>query len=176
MILKESWPWKRVLGGLAILLIATYPAVRLYAQTSGTLEVTFEALETIAIQEVTQLNFKRILAPSSGSQTFTVNTDGTTSTAIISGSGGGRFLDNPQRGMLYLSGTDGEFFNISGLPAGTGNCTGSGPVGIVKLTAIEVFPPMGILDRPEDIGGTLQVDSTASGPYECFYTVTADYQ
>ena len=66
MILKESWLWKRALGGLAILLIATYPAVRLYAQASSTLEVTFEALEQIAIQEVAPLDFKRIIAPSSG--------------------------------------------------------------------------------------------------------------
>lgn len=146
------------------------------AQTLGTLEVTFEALEQIAIQEVRSLDFKRIVAPTSGSQTFTVDPDGKPSTATISGAGDGNFISRPQQGQVYVSGTDGEFFSISGLPVGTGTCTGAGLVGTVKLTAITVFPTRGILDRPVDIGGTLLVDSNAEGVARCPYTVTVAYQ
>ena len=166
MILKKFRRRQRFLVGLAILIIAANPAVMLYAQ----MPVTFDAREPISMNEALQLDFKRIRAPTSGVQTFTVAPNNDPSV----GAGDGNFVDTPQRGIVEIFGTDGQFFSISSAePAGTGDCTGQ--TGIVRLTDIVVFPMGGNLPGSVEVGGTLEVAAGAEGAATCPYTITVDY-
>ncbi len=134
---------------------------------SGTFGVTLETFEEITLTEVRILDFGRIIAPTGSTQTFTVHPDGSTSTS----SGTGHFLSGQQGGVVYVAGSDGEFFTIDGTP---GSCTGFS--GIVTFTEVAVSPTLGTLDQPVQVGGTLEVDSAAQGQGTCAYNVSADYQ
>ena len=168
--------WQRLCAGLALLPAAVLAAGTCSAQTlGGSFDSTFETLEPIAITQVQALDFGKIIAPTSDTQTFTVNTDGT---PVDGTPGNGRFIkDGTQsKGIVFVQGTDDELFSISGAPLPPGDGTCDGPSTLVKMTAVAVDPPGGALDRNVNVGGTLSVTAGAAGTFTCMYQLTADYQ
>ena len=160
--------------GLGIWLAAVLAASGVSAQTlGGSFDSTFETLEPISMTQVQGLNFSKIIAPSAEKQTFTVKPDGT---PVNGTPGDGEFIvDGTQtKGIVSVTGTDGEIFSISGAPLGDGTC--EGPSTLVKMTAVAVDPPGGALDRNVNVGGTLEVTTGAVGTFTCMYQLTADYQ
>jgi uncharacterized protein DUF4402 len=132
---------------------------------------TISVLEEISIQEEAALNFGQILAPTTGSQIFTVPFDGSPPSP---GPGDGVFQGGQLTGAVSFFGNDNAPFTISIV---IGGC--SGFTAPVTLTEILITPGPYTLDATLstaiNIGGTINVPSNASGSGFCTYTLNADY-
>jgi hypothetical protein len=152
------------LGGVSVL--ATGGVCAAPASLPANAEV--EILEQIVITEDFNLDFGTIDKPQSGTQSFTVNTDNTTSTT-----GTGSFQGGHQRGQYDISGSNSEIINLT---LSSNGCAGSG--GLLLLTGItsDAGLPVTLDVFDLHIGGTLAVSSAAvAGSYGCTYSIQANY-
>lgn len=159
---------KTALAGFLMLnFMSTAMFIPLAESASASSTATIEVLEEISIQEDAALNFGNILAPLTGDQSFTVNLDGSPSP----GPGSGDFLGGQNAGTASFFGNDNASFTILII---IGGCTGF--TGTVTLTEILLPPGPFTLDATLNIGGTVTLNSDASGSGFCTYTLSADYQ
>jgi hypothetical protein len=128
-------------------------------------EVTI--VEPINITELTNLDFGNILPPSAGTRQFTISALDA-STSIAGGGTGGQFLGGHNRGQYSITGADGPYT----LTPSFGGCTDPVNLQLIGITLNGAF----VLDETVDVGGTLQVKSTAvPGAYTCNYSLAANY-
>lgn len=142
------------------------------ATPSNAVDQVFNALvnilEPLAINDVDDLDFGKIQAPSTGSpQTFTVDPN---TGNCNEGAGDGLCLGGSDNGALDVTGSNGEGVEVSAV---AGACTG---VGATTLTDITFVPSSGPADLINVlIGGEITVPVGAEGDGSCAYTVTANY-
>ena len=111
------------------LVFAKFVPVAEPASASST--ATISVLEEISIQQDAALNFGQVLAPTSGSQIFTVNLDGSP------GPGSGDFLGGQNAGTVSFFGNDNASFTISiALGACQGFSTGTETSLVAHLTSV----------------------------------------
>jgi uncharacterized protein DUF4402 len=153
-------------GFLALFCLVFAKFVPVAKAASAVTDAKISVLEEISIQEDAALNFGQILAPTTGSQDFTVPFDGSPPTL---GPGNGVFQGGQLTGAVSFMGNDNVSFTISII---LGGCNFTAPV---TLTEILLTPGPYTLDTSLSIGGTINVPSNASGSGFCTYTLSADY-
>lgn len=156
---------------LTICLLGLAMNIPVVESATGSVPVLIEVFEEITLSETVPLNFGKIVRPNAGVQLFTITPGG----GLLPGPGSGSFINGQQVGQASLTGKDGELFLITVQPLGTGACNGF-PAGTVNVTEVTVTPGNGTLDAVLNIGGTLQVSSSAEGIGTCTFFLSAEYQ
>jgi hypothetical protein len=138
------------------------------ASTSAIASVNL--LQPISITQDFNLDFGKIIAPTSGFEEFTVNP---TTNAMSESGGDGQAISGHSRGQYDIDGTDGVLYTLT---TSFNGCPGSG--GLLQLTGLttDASLPTTLDDIDLHIGGTLKVQSgVAPGPYLCVYSIAAQY-
>ncbi len=167
---------KQAIVGLLVFGWIGWAATAAAVPTTETFNANAEILTDLALTNPTELDFGKIVAPSAGTELFTVSTSG----VMSEGGGDGSAVSGHQAGVLDLNGDAGEtvILNTSGT---TFPVTCTGGTGTVTLNAISFSNASPTLDTSGvasvNLGGTLEVGSDAtSDVFTCAYIVEGDYQ
>jgi hypothetical protein len=146
------------------------PAVAATKNASAQAQVV--ELVALSIVENQQLNFGRIQRPTITAQNFVIQNDG----VLATGGSNGNFIDGQQVGKFTLNGTPSLSFNISGTPgscqASTGNIDTEVNFNFIDLPTLSGPTFDGTGTFLVNIGGSINISTTAEGTGVCLYSLT----
>lgn len=140
------------------------------APATASFSANVQVLQAIEIREDFNLDFGKIDKPGTGSRTFIVNADGTTS--ITGGGTGGSFIGGHRPGQYDILGTAN---NAAVLITSGGTCS----TNTIALSGLEIDLPVPVVLPLMNvkIGGRLTVTTSSQpGSHTCPYTITARYE